>query len=231
VEILAALLNGSTLILVAIYIGHEAWQRLRAPPEVLSWPMMAVAAVGLVAQLLTALALGRVQGQSLNVRGAYVHALTDAIQSVGVVLTGLVMVLTGWYLADPIVSVLIGLLMSYSGARIIWDATHVLIEGTPRDVDLGRVAAMMRATPGVLRVTDLHAWTVTSGFNALSAHLEARADLDGAGYEALRSSLVERLRGSFPLHHVTLQIERDCELCRSGCCDWLEEGAGPGHKG
>ncbi len=223
VEIVAAQINGLTLILVAVYIGYEAWQRFSAPPEVLSWPMIAVASVGLVAQLITAVVLGRAQGESLNVRGAYVHAMTDAVQSVGVVGVGLLMAFTGWYIADPIVSVLIGLLIAYSGGKILWEATHVLIEGTPRELDLDEIAAVMRAVPGVVRVTDLHAWSLTSGYNALSAHVEASPDLQHEGYDVLRRHLTEDIISRFSVQHVTLQVERGCDLCRSGCCAWLEQ--------
>jgi cobalt-zinc-cadmium efflux system protein len=221
VEILAALLNGLTLILVAVYIAYEAFHRLQQPPAVLGLPMILVASVGLVAQLLVTLVLSRAKGESLNVRGAYLHAMTDAVQSVGVVIAGVVMLLTGWYIVDPIISVVIGLLVAYSGGKIIWEATHVLIEGTPKEIDLARIVAQMERTPGVERVTDLHAWSLTTGYNALSAHVEADTSA-GAG-EALLRRLTEELHTSFPIQHVTLQIERSCEMC--DCCgggSWLE---------
>lgn len=223
VEILAAQFNGLTLILVAVYIGYEAWSRMSAPPEVLSWPMIIVASVGLVAQLITTVVLGRAQGESLNVRGAYIHAMTDAVQSVGVVGVGVLMAFTGWYIADPIVSVLIGVLIAYSGGKIMWEATHVLIEGTPRELDLDEIAAVMRAVDGVVRVTDLHAWSLTSGYNALSAHVEAAPEMDHEGYEELRRQLTEGICTRFSVQHVTLQVERECDLCKSGCCQWLDE--------
>ena len=232
VEILAAQFNGFTLILVALYIGYEAWHRLQAPPVVNSWPMIIVATVGLVAQLITAIILSKAQGESLNVRGAYLHAMTDAVQSVGVVITGLIMAFTGWYLADPIISVIIGVLIAGSGAKIIWEATHVLIEGTPKEVDLDRIAQMMQQTPGVARVTDLHAWSLTSGYNALSAHLESAPELDDMGHlEQLRRRLVGRLCSDFPLQHVTLQIERECDQCNTGCCKWLKQPAASDSQG
>jgi cobalt-zinc-cadmium efflux system protein len=231
VEILAALINGLTLLGVAGYIGYEAWHRLRNPPEVLGWPMVIVAAVGLLAQLLTTLVLSRAKGESLNVRGAYLHAMTDAVQSLGVVVAGVLMILTGWYVVDPIVSLLIGVLIVFSAGQIILEATHVLIEGTPRELDLRRIAARINRISGVQRVTDLHAWTITSGYNALSAHVEATPDAEqDAGYEALRQRLTASLCREFAIHHLTLQIERSCDLCQEGCCDWLEPGA-TGEKG
>lgn len=224
VEILAAQLNGFTLVAVAVYIFVEAHGRFLAPPEVLGWPMIAVATVGLVAQTIVTVVLGRAQGESLNVRGAYLHALTDAIQSVGVVIGGLVMQLTGWYVIDPALSVLIGLLVGYSGARIIYEASHVLIEGTPRDLDLDQIAAAIRATPGVTEVTDLHAWSLTTGYNALTAHVLTTPDADDVGHQGLLRRLSHKLARDFSLQHVTLQIEHECELCGSaGCGDWLEK--------
>lgn len=225
VEILAALFNGFSLLLVAGYIGYEAFQRLGQPPAVLSWPMIIVATVGLVAQLWATVTLGRAQGESLNVKGAYVHAMTDAVQSVGVILAGVVMLLTGWYIVDPLVSVLISLLVAYSGARIIVEASHVLMEGTPRELDLSRIAEVISRAPGVNRVTDLHAWALTSGYNALSAHVQAADSPGDINYEGLRRSLTEEICSTFSIQHVTLQIERECTLCKSGCCGWLPGSA------
>jgi cobalt-zinc-cadmium efflux system protein len=221
VEILAALINGITLLLVAVYIAYEAYHRLQQPPAVLGLPMILVASVGLVAQLVTTLVLSKAKGESLNVRGAYLHAMTDAVQSVGVVIAGVVMLLTGWYIVDPIISLVIGLLVAYSGGKIIWEATHVLIEGTPKEVDLPRIVTQIEQTPGVERVTDLHAWSLTTGYNALSAHVQA--DTSAGASDALLQRLTAELRASFPIQHVTLQIERGCEMCDScGCGSWLE---------
>jgi cobalt-zinc-cadmium efflux system protein len=220
VEILAAQLNGFTLLLVAVFIGVEAYRRMQAPPAVLGLPMILVATAGLVAQVITTLVLARAQRESLNVRGAYLHAMTDAVQSVGVVVAGAVMLATGWYIVDPIVSVLIGLLVAGSGVKILFEATHVLIEGTPRGMDLDEVARMMHETRGVRRVTDLHAWSLTTGYNALSAHVVA--DPADDGHDELRRRLIEQLQASFPLQHITLQIERECECPVSDCCGWLQ---------
>jgi cobalt-zinc-cadmium efflux system protein len=228
VEILAAQLNGFTLLAVAVFIVVEGYGRIKAPPQVMGLPMIAVATVGLVAQLFTTLVLARAQGESLNVRGAYLHAMTDAVQSVGVVAAGVVIIFTGWNVVDPVVSVLIAALVAWSGGKILFEASHVLIEGTPRGIDLDAVARMMAETPGVLKVTDLHAWSLTTGYNALSAHLLANPDADDVGHDNLRRCIVERLHRDFPLQHVTLQIEKDCDLCRvSGCCGWLQDGGAP----
>jgi len=229
VEILAAQLNGFTLLALAVFIVIEAYGRIKAPPAVLGLPMVAIASVGLVAQLATTLVLARARDESLNVRGAYLHAMTDAVQSVGVVAAGLVIIFTGWQVVDPIVSILIALLVAGSGGKILFEATHVLIEGTPAGIDLALVARMMQDHPAVHRVTDLHAWSLTTGYNALMAHVVADPDPEDVGHEALRKALVTRLHEHFPLQHVTLQIEKECEYCRtSGCCDgWLDEHQSP----
>jgi len=229
VEILAAQLNGFTLLVVALFIVIEASGRIKAPPTVLGWPMVAIASVGLVAQLATTLILARARDESLNVRGAYIHAMTDAVQSVGVVGAGLVIIFTGWQVVDPVVSVLIAVLVAWSGGKILFEATHVLIEGTPAGIDLARVARMMQDHPAVHRVTDLHAWSLTTGYNALMAHVVADPNPQDIGHENLRKQLVSELHEHFPLQHITLQIEQECEHCRtSGCCDgWLRQQPDP----
>lgn len=227
-EILAAQLNGFTLLLVAAFIAAEAGQRILDPPEVLGWPMVTVAALGLIAQLVTTIVLHRAKGESLNVKGAYLHAMTDAVQSAGVVASGVVIILTGWYLADALVSVLIALLVGYSGLKIIIEATHVLIEGTPKEVDLDQIARTLQQTPGVVRVTDLHAWSLTTGYNALSAHVEAVPDTRDSSFQGLLSTLTRRLCEGFPVHHITLQIEQSCTLCDDRPCgDWILAATNP----
>lgn len=225
VEILAAQFNGFTLIVVAGYILYEAGIRLLDPPQVQSWPMIIVATVGLVAQLVTAMVLSRAKGESLNVKGAYLHAMTDALQSLGVIAAGLIMAFTGWYLADPLVSILLAVMVGWSGVHLLIEASHVLIEGTPAELDLDRIATQMQQTPGVSKVTDLHAWSLTSGYNALSAHVEAKVEAleRSGGAEELRRRLDQALRKDHPIHHVTLQVELDCQGCEiKGCCGWLE---------
>lgn len=227
VEILAALLNGITLILVAVYIVVEAWRRMHQPPTVLGLPMLLIATFGFFAQLAITMVLHRVKKESLNVQGAYLHALTDAIQSLGVIGAGVTILLTHQFIVDPIVSALIGMLIAYSGGKIIFEATHVLIEGTPREVNLSRVANLIQGTPGVLRVTDLHAWSLTSGYNALSAHIIAVPTSEDPGHAVLRGRITTDLCSHFPIQHVTLQFEEECEQCNnSRCGNWLNDANG-----
>jgi cobalt-zinc-cadmium efflux system protein len=151
--------------------------------------------------------------------------MTDAIQSAGVVASGVVIIFSGWYAIDPIVSVLIGALVAYSGVKIIIEATHVLIEGTPKEIDLDRIARTIQQTPGVVRVTDLHAWSLTTGYNALSAHVRAVPEGEDCSFQGLLKRLNRELGSHFPLQHITLQIEHEqgCELCHGHPCGtWLE---------
>jgi len=222
-EILAALVNGITLWGISGYIVYEAIVRLHNPPAVSSVPMIVIAAIGLVVQTAAVLVLSRAKGESLNVKGAYVHAATDAVQSAAVVVVGLAMWWTGWWLLDPIVSLAIAALVAYSGGKIVWEASHVLLEGTPPDVDLEAVAREVTNTDGVRAIADLHAWSITTGYNALSAHVLAEPELTADQREDLRDHLAASLTEGFPLHHLTLQVERRCNLAEAqNCCGWLD---------
>jgi cobalt-zinc-cadmium efflux system protein len=222
VEILAALINGVTLWGISGYILYEAIMRLQQPTAVSTVPMIVIAAVGLVGQTVAAVVLAGAKGESLNVKGAYVHAATDAVQSGAVVVVGLAMWWTGWWLLDPIVSLAIAVLITWSGGKIVWEATHVLLEGTPVEVDLEAVARDVTNTDGVRAIADLHAWSITTGYNALSAHVIADPELTAEQREELRERLTVQLTEGFPLHHLTLQVEQRCSLAEEqNCCGWL----------
>lgn len=207
VEILAALVNGVTLWGVAGYIGYQAYHRIIEPPEVNSLPMVLVALVGLLAQVGVALMLARSSRQSLNVRGAYIHVATDAVQSVGVVVAGLLMLFFGWFLADPIISVLTAVLIAYSGARIVRQASHILLEGAPSHVDVAALRRVMEALPEVERVHDLHTWTITSGYDAMSAHVIIREGATAHRTREILSQLRHLAAQRFGIAHVTIQVE------------------------
>jgi cobalt-zinc-cadmium efflux system protein len=229
VEIVAALANGSVLWIMAALIAVVAVRRLAAPPEIQGKLMIIVATAGLVAQALAALVLARARHESLNVRGAYLHALTDAVQSVGVVAAGVVIVLTGFTLVDPIASCLIALFIMWSGGKVVFEALHVLLEGTPREIDLEALARAMQGSPGVASVTDLHAWSLTTGYNALSAHVVASEGSSADDRERIREELADLLRRDFHIHHATLQVEKSCRTGEDGCCgDWLGRANGGG---
>jgi cobalt-zinc-cadmium efflux system protein len=206
-EILAALTNGLVLLVVAAYILVEAWDRFRNPHPVASVPVLAVAAVGLVVNLAGAFLLHAGSASSLNVRGAYNEVLADALSSVGVILGAGVILATGWLWVDPLVAVGIALFVLPRTWALLREALQVLLEGTPREVDLSALRTAMEAVPGVNTVHDLHVWTLTSGVHALSAHAVLET---GVAHGAVLSALRTRVTSGFPISHVTVQLEDRC---------------------
>ncbi len=206
VEVLAALLNAASLIVISFYIFWEAFNRIGAPPEVDSGPMLIVAVAGLAANVASAWVLmrGGDHKESLNVRGAYLHVLGDMLGSVGAIAAALLMLATGWYLADPILSAGIGMLILWSSWRLMRESVEVLLEATPAHVDAREVRRAMAEVDGVLGIHDLHVWTVTSGLISMSGHVEVTGQRDW--HETLLE-LTEMLRDRFAIAHVTLQPE------------------------
>lgn len=204
-EILAALVNGALLIAIAVGIAVEAVQRFRAPPAVDGVLLLAIAGVGLAANLAGAVILHRGLDHSMNQRGAYLHVLSDLLGSAGAVLAGAVLLATGWTLADPIVSVLIGLLILIGAWRLVRESVDVLLEATPAHISLPDVHARIASLPGVTSVHDLHVWTVTSGVVAMSGHLVVR---NPAEHQRILETVQDRL-GQLGIGHVTVQIEQD----------------------
>jgi len=207
VEILAALTNALVLAAVAGYILAEAWERFRSPQPVASVPVLAVAAVGLLVNVAGALVLQRGARASLNVRGAYNEVLADALSSVGVIAGAAVITATGWFWVDPLVAVAIALFVVPRTWALLREAVHVLLEGTPPEVDLAALRAAMEGVPGVKAVHDLHVWTLTSGIHALSAHAVLQ---EGAAHGTVLGTLRQRVVDGFPISHVTVQLEERC---------------------
>jgi cobalt-zinc-cadmium efflux system protein len=205
-EILAALINAVTLILAAIYIFYEAWERLQDPPEVQSNTLLVVAVAGLCANIAAAFVLSRGGGHehNLNQRGAFLHVLGDLLGSVATIAAALIIKATGWFAADPILSAVIGLLVVYGAWSLLRESVEVLLEAAPRGMDVTKVRRAMLNTAGVLGVHDLHVWTVTSGLVALSAHVEI-ASLEN--WSNIMGQLATKLRDDFDIAHVTLQPE------------------------
>jgi len=204
-EILAALANGILLLAVTAWIIVEALQRIAHPLPVRGPVVLAMGIAGLGVNLAAAAILSRARG-GLNLRGALWHVISDAAGSVATVLAAVVIVLTGWTIADPLISLLIAALIIVGGMRIVSEAVQVLMEGTPLHLDLAAVEAAMRSVRGVRSVHDLHAWTVTSGLCALSAHVVV-ADIGRA--EETLAALKELLLERFDLVHTTLQMESE----------------------
>jgi cobalt-zinc-cadmium efflux system protein len=207
VEILAALTNALVLAAMAGYILAEAWQRFRSPLPVASVPVLAVAAVGLLVNAVGAFLLHAGSRASLNVRGAYNEVLADAVSSVGVIAGAAVIWATGWLWVDPLVAVGIAIWVLPRTWALLREAVHVLLEGTPPEVDIVALRAAMEGVPGVKAVHDLHVWTLTSGVHALSAHAVLR---EGASHGVVLGALHARVTGAFPISHVTVQLEERC---------------------
>lgn len=206
VEILAALLNGLALWLIVGVIFHEAFHRLFEPPEVQSLGMLLVAAVGLLVNVGAAFILNAGGTTSLNLRGAWLHVLGDALGSVGAICAGVIMVWTNWYLADPLVGMMIGSLILYTSWGLIRDSVEILMQAVPSDLSLDHIKATMESIDGVHRVHDLHVWTVTSGIYTLTAH----AVTDPASSpERILNDIETHLRDRFQIHHTTVQLETE----------------------
>ena len=203
-EILAALVNGVTLVVLSIFILREAWERLRVPAQIDAPLMMAIAAGGLVVNLVSLRILSGGKEESLNVRGAWLHVLTDALGSVQAILAGALVWAFGWSWADPAASVLIALLVVYSAWDLLRDTVGVLMEGAPRHIDVDEVRNTLMSLPCVLAVHDLHVWTITSGMESLSCHVVVE---DGQSYCDALTEVRATLHERFGIDHLTIQVE------------------------
>lgn len=204
-EILAALVNGAALVAIAVGIGIEALRRMEAPSEVHGGLLLGVATVGLAANIVGVRILHHGHDHSLNQRGAYLHMLSDLLGSLGAVLAGLIILITGWHLADPIISLLIGLLILSGAWRLVRESADILLESTPSHIALTSVHDVLAGLPGVNSVHDLHVWTLTSGVVAMSGHLVVRNPGDN---QRILEDAQQRLR-SLGITHVTVQMEKD----------------------
>ncbi|MCA8895705.1 MAG: cation transporter [Amphiplicatus sp.] len=203
-EVLSALANAVVLLLLTVYILYEAYQRFVSPPEVLSGPMLLVASIGLAVNLISMRLLAGGSSESLNVKGAYFEVLSDMLGSIGVILAALLMMWKGWRLADPIIGAGIGLFIVPRTFGLLKQAVHILMEGTPANVDVSILESKLLAVAGVSAVHDLHVWTVTSGFDAMSCHLVVN-DFSTARSVLKQARIV--MRDEFGIDHVTIQVE------------------------
>ncbi len=211
-EILAALANGALLLTVTIGIVWEAIRRLMHPEPIHAPLMLGVAAIGLAAAVANIAILHRSRGENLNLKGAYLHVLSDALGGVAAMIAAGIIIATGWLAADPVLSILLSLLLIVSAVRLTGQAVDVLLENAPRHVDMAALEQAMAAVPGVERVHDVHVWTVGSGFVAMSGHavVADAARAQGALEE------ISRAVQAFGIRHVTVQVERssgDCISC------------------
>ena len=214
-EVLSALTNAVVLLLLTVYILYEAYRRFQDPPEILSGPMLVVAVAGLVVNLISMKLLTAGSSESLNVKGAYFEAMADMLGSLGVIVAALVVMFTGWKLADPVIGAGIGLFIVPRTWMMLKQVVHILMEGTPPEVDIALLERKLLEIDGVTAVHDLHVWTITSGLDAMSCHLVVA---DMARARATLESAREAMKAGFGLDHTTIQVEdqalRDSEPAR-----------------
>jgi len=203
-EILVALINGLTLWLIVGIIFNEAYRRFLDPPQVHSLGMLLIAAIGLVVNVVAGMILFGSDHGSLNMRGAFLHVLGDALGSVGAVAAGLIMLATEWYLADPLISILIGLLILYTSWGLIKESLDILMQSVPKGIDVEEVQRALEQVSGVSKIHDLHVWSVTSGVFTLSAHAVITSDGDP---HMILDRIEDRLKRQFSIEHTTIQLE------------------------
>ncbi|MDP3723536.1 MAG: cation diffusion facilitator family transporter [Candidatus Omnitrophota bacterium] len=210
-EILAALANGVALWLIVVWIYTRAFHRLQHPLPVLSNPMIAIAAVGLAVNLLCGWILRGERASSLNVQGAWLNVMSDALGSVGVIVAGLLIRWYGWTAADPIAGMVIGLLIARNSWNLITQSVNILLEGAPQHLQIPEVIRAMRTIPGVHDIHDVHLWTITTGMEAMSGHVIVE---DVSQSDAMLSGLNALLSERFGITHTTLQLEPRDHACR-----------------
>ena len=206
-EILAAFINGITLIAISLYIFFEAYQRMMDPPEVVSSGMLIISTLGLIVNIVAALILMRGdKDENLNVRSAFLHVIGDMLGSIGAIVAALLIMFFGWNLADPIASIIVAILIIISGYRVTRDSFHILMEGAPVNLNTQEVKNKLLSLGEVNGVHDLHVWSITSDFPALSCHLVVNPEED---YHLVLSKAKKLLHDEFELHHVTIQIDKE----------------------
>jgi cobalt-zinc-cadmium efflux system protein len=209
-EIIAAALNGITLILIAVYIFYEAFHRFLNPPSVQSTGMLVIATLGLLVNIIAAMILMKGDKDNLNVRSALLHVIGDMLGSFGAIAAALLIMFFGWGWADPLASVIVAALVLVSGYRVTMDSFHVLMEGAPAQLDLDKIKQALLKIPSVYELHDLHVWTITSGYPVLSCHL---AITNEGNHDDVLKNAQKLLHDDFGIEHSTIQVER----AQNGC--------------
>ena len=211
-EILAALVNGTILILVSGYIFYEAYHRFVEPPEVRGGLMLIVAAIGLAANVVGISVLRSAGSRNLNVKGAFLHMWSDTISSLGVIAAGAIILLTGRTIADPIISIIIGILILRGAGGLVWESVNILLEAVPKNLDVSRINDAVRKIKGVRDIHDVHLWAITSGMYAMSCHLLIE-DQKVSNCTQIVDEVNKTLSQKFGISHSTVQLE--CEECEN----------------
>jgi cobalt-zinc-cadmium efflux system protein len=209
-EIIAAALNGITLILIALYIFYEAFHRFLTPPSVQSTGMLVISTIGLIVNIVAAMILMKGDKENLNVRSALLHVIGDMLGSFGAITAALLIMFFGWGWADPLASVIVAALVLVSGWRVTKDSFHVLMEGAPVQLDIDKVKSALLKIPAVSELHDLHIWTITSGYPVLSCHL---AITEAGNHDDVLKRAQKLLHDDFGIEHSTIQVE----LAVNGC--------------
>jgi cobalt-zinc-cadmium efflux system protein len=211
-EILAALVNGTILVLVSAYIFYEAYHRFVAPPEVRGGLMLIVAAIGLAANVVGISVLRSAGSRNLNVKGAFLHMWSDTLSSLGVIAAGAIILLTGRTIADPIISIIIGILILRGAGGLVWESINILLEAVPKNLDVSRINDAVRKIKGVRDIHDVHLWAITSGMYAMSCHLLIE-DQMVSNCTQIVDEVNKTLSQKFGISHSTVQLE--CEECEN----------------
>lgn len=205
IEIFAALLNGMTLIGIAIFIVIEAIRRISKPPEIASTGMLIVAVIGLLVNIVVALILNKGNDNNLNVKSAFLHVLGDILGSVGAISAALLILFFGWNLADPIASMIVAVVISFSGIRVVRESFNIFMEAAPKDLPTIIIREKLLEIEEVEEVTDLHLWLITSDYPSITCHVVVGEDVD----EQIVLRKIQKLfHDKFSLHHMTIQIEK-----------------------
>ncbi|CAG9623676.1 cation diffusion facilitator family transporter [Sutcliffiella rhizosphaerae] len=214
-EILAAFINGLTLIGISVYIFYEAYRRIQDPPDVVSGGMLTIAVIGLIVNIIAAYILMSADKEhNLNVKSAFLHVIGDLLGSVGAIVAALLILFFGWNMADPIASVVVAVLIIISGYRVTRDSFHILMEGAPRNLKVEDIRHSLLQIDGVKEVHDLHIWSITSEFPALSCHLVID---DSISHQKALAKANEILQHTFHLKHTTIQIDLFGRECGDNC--------------
>ena len=203
-EVVAAFINGVLLILIALWVFSEAFSRFQHPATVKSVPMLFIAVLGLIINLVGIYLLHELGRESINIQGALFHLIGDAAGSVGAIAAAIAITLTGWTFFDPMISVLIGFLIIYSAWRLLWDVVNILMQGVPAHIDLDSIRQSLLSVDGVTGLCDLHIWSLTSQLDMLSAHVVVE---DMGRNKEILEQLTRVINDKFGINHVTLQIE------------------------
>ena len=203
-EILAALANGAAMVVISLLISYEAIHRIKTPESVKGFEVTLIALGGLAVNAISAFVLHSASRENLNMRGAFLHVMGDALGSVGAIVAGVLIWRWGWAVADPLISIAMCLLIIYSSWQLIRESVNILLEGTPSHINIRAVVDAMHTVSGVTDVHDLHVWTISSGMEALSAHVTIEPDV---AHREVLEALQSQLRAGFNISHVTIQIE------------------------